>query len=62
MQQWIINKIQPRIDLWLPRGPRMAEGKTGSLGLADANYYIWNGQSKSYCMAQGTISISRDKL
>ena len=29
-----------RTDLWLPRGRRVREGWTGSLGLADANYYI----------------------
>ena len=27
-------------DLWLPRGSGEAEGRTGSLGLADANYPI----------------------
>ena len=31
-----------RTDLWLPRG-RVPEGWSGSLGLADANYYIQNG-------------------
>ena len=31
-------------------------GWTGSLGLVDANYYIWSGQAmKSCCIAQGTI-------
>ena len=29
-----------RIDWWLPRGRRMGEGWSGSLGLADANWYI----------------------
>ena len=27
-------------DLWLPRGRGVGEGWIGSLGLADANYYI----------------------
>ena len=32
-------------------------GGTGSLGLIDANYCIWNGQAmRSCCIAQGTIS------
>ena len=30
-----------RTDLWLPRG--VGEGCTGSLGLADATFYIENG-------------------
>ena len=35
---------------------RVGEGWIGSLGLADANYYIWNGyKTGSYCTAQGTI-------
>ena len=29
-----------RTNLWLPRGSGLGEGRTGSLGLADANYYI----------------------
>ena len=29
-----------RTDLWLLRGRRVEEGWAGSLGLADANYYI----------------------
>ena len=32
-----------RTDLWLPRGLGGGEGRTGSLGLVDTNYYIWNG-------------------
>jgi len=33
-----------RRDLWLPRGwGVLREGRTGSLELADANYYIENG-------------------
>ena len=30
-----------RTDLWLPGG--LGEGRTGSLGLADTNYYIQDG-------------------
>ena len=38
------------------------EGRTGSLELADANYYIQNGQTtRFYCIAQGTILVSCDK-
>ena len=33
------SQIQ-RIDLWLPRGREVIKGWIGSLGLADANYYI----------------------
>ena len=34
----------------------VGEGRTGSLGLSDANYYIQNGSTtRSYCIAQGTI-------
>ena len=29
-----------RTDLCLPRGEGVEEGRVGSLGLADANYYI----------------------
>ena len=29
-----------RTGLWLPRGGRVGEGWSGSLGLADTNYYI----------------------
>ena len=29
-----------RTNLWLPRGREVAEGWSGSLGSADANYYI----------------------
>ena len=33
-----------RIDLWMPEGGmEVGEGYTGSLGLADANYYMQNG-------------------
>ena len=32
-------------------------GWTGSLGLVDANHYIWNGSAmRSCCTAQGTLS------
>ena len=34
------------------------EGWTGSLVLANANYYIQNGNTtRSYCISQGTIYI-----
>ena len=29
-----------KTDLWLPRGKELEDGWTGSLGLANANYYI----------------------
>ena len=29
-----------RTDLWLPRGVRSGGGRTESLALADANYYV----------------------
>jgi len=29
-----------RADFWLPKGEKGGEGWTGSLGLADANWYI----------------------
>ena len=32
--------IDDRSDLGLPRWMSVGEGRTGSLGLADANYYI----------------------
>ena len=33
-----------RTDLWLPKGREgVGEGRTGSWGLADANYYTENG-------------------
>ena len=28
------------LDLWLPAGKELEDGSSGSLGLADANYYI----------------------
>ena len=38
------------------RGGKLRERWSATLGLADANYYIYNGQTiRSYCMAQGTI-------
>ena len=37
-------------------GGGVREGCTGSLGLVDANYYIWNGRTTgSYCIAQGAV-------
>ena len=45
-----------RTDWRLSRGRGVEEGWIGSLGLADANYYIENGYTtRSYCRAQGTI-------
>ena len=32
-----------RTDVWLPRGERMEKEGFRSLGLADANYYMWDG-------------------
>ena len=32
-----------RINWWLPRGRRVGEGRSGSLGLADAIWCIQNG-------------------
>ena len=32
-----------RTDWWLPRRRELGEDQIGSLGLADANWYIWNG-------------------
>jgi len=37
------------------RGRGLGEEWTGSLGLVDANYYIENGWTRYYCIAQGTI-------
>ena len=43
-------------SLWLPRGNEVGEGRTGSLGLADVNYYIWDGETtRSCCITQGAI-------
>ena len=36
-------------------GGRVGKGRIGSLGLTDGNYYIWNGYTSSYCIAQRTI-------
>ena len=37
-------------------GGGVDDGWTGSLGLADAKYYIQDGKAtRSYCKAQGTI-------
>ena len=33
---------------------RDREGRTGSLGLADANYCVWDGKTRSRYTAQGT--------
>ena len=38
------------------KGEWGGEEWTGSLGLVDANHYIYNGQAmRSYCTSQGTI-------
>ena len=38
------------------KGEGVGGGVIGSLGLADANYYIENGETtRSYCIVQGTI-------
>ena len=34
------QKHSQRTDLWLPSGRGLGEGRIGSLGLADANYYM----------------------
>ena len=45
-----------RTDLWLPKGKGSGGGKNWEFGLAEANYYIENGQTtRSYCIAQGTL-------
>ena len=45
-----------KTDFWWPKGRWKGEGWTGSLKLADANYYAQDGYiAKSYCKAQGTI-------
>ena len=37
-------------------------GETGSLGLVDANYYIWSGQAmRSCCVAQETSEGTSDR-
>ena len=42
--------------LVVARGERLGEDWIGSLGLADINWYIYNGYTRrSYCTAQGTI-------
>ena len=40
----------------LPRGKEEGEGWARSLGLVDTNYYIENGETRSYCTAQGATS------
>ena len=32
-----------KVNLWLPRGKGKGVGWTGSLGLVEANCYIWSG-------------------
>lgn len=43
-------------DFQLPWGSRVGEGNIGSLGLANANYYIYHEYTtRSYCIAQKAI-------
>ena len=43
--------------LVVAKGEGEEVGWTGSVGLVDANHYVWNGWAMgSYCMAQGTMS------
>ena len=37
--------------LWLPVGQGEGEGWNGSLGLVNANYYVYNVWTRSYCIA-----------
>ena len=40
----------------IAKGEEQPAGMFGSLGLAGANYYIWNGQTtSSYCVVEGII-------
>ena len=52
--------------MWLPKGGEAREGWTGSLGLADANYYIQTGtttkQQGSTVQHRELHSVSCDKL
>ena len=43
IQKTEIDSQTQQADLWLPRGKEVGEGRNGSLGLADANYYIQDG-------------------
>ena len=43
--------------LVVAKGEGKEVGRTGSLGLIDANYYLWNGLAmRSCCVALGTMS------
>ena len=50
-----MKKKESKVRKYSRLGRGEGEGWTGSLGLVDANYYIWNGQTtRSYCTAQST--------
>ena len=51
----LLNSQIQRTLLWLSRKRQAGEGRSRSLGLADANYYIQDGQTRSYHIAQGTV-------
>ena len=43
--------------LMVAKGEEEGVGRTGNLGLIDANYCLWNGQAmRSCCVALGTMS------
>lgn len=43
-------------NIVIAKGEEQPAGMFGSLGLAGANYYIWNGQTtSSYCVVEGII-------
>ena len=48
-----LKKVRERQTEKLQR--QAGEGRSRSLGLADANYYIQDGQTRSYHVAQGTV-------
>ena len=42
--------------LVVAKGEVEGQGWTGTLGLGDANYYIWSGLAmRSFCVAQRTV-------
>ena len=51
-----IYKTQTQNTVVDAKGEEAEEGRVGSLGLADANYYVHDGKTiRSSCTAQGTI-------
>ena len=51
-----IYKTQTQNTVVDAKGEEAEEGRVGSLGLADANYYVQDGKTiRSSCTAQGTI-------